>query len=187
MIVTMNQHLHLTTWVPRDVKHRFAVLAEAQGLSTSALLKRIVEGAVPLTSDAIERASEPVTPLPAGGRLSIRLRNDDLLLVRERAKARGLPASTYISLLTRSHLRSLPPIPTQELSALKRAVAELGAVGRLLNQIAKALNQGDQTAGVTKADLQAILRACTGLRDHMKDLINANLKSWAVRYEKADR
>jgi len=73
------------------------------------------------------------------------------------------------------------------LSALKRAVAELGAVGRLLNQIAKALNQGDQTAGVTKADLQAILRACTGLRDHMKDLINANLKSWAVRYEKADR
>src|SRR5262249_8904595 len=140
MIVTMNQHVHLTTWVPREVKLRFTALAEAQGLSPSAVLKRMVERVVHVPQDAVERAPEPVEALPESGRLSIRLRNDDLLLLRERARARSLPASTYISLLTRSHLRSLAPLPSEELAALKRAVAELGALGRLLNQIARAMN-----------------------------------------------
>jgi hypothetical protein len=65
----------------------------------------------------------------ATGRLSIRLRSDDLMLLRERAKAREMPTSTYVSLLLRSHLRALVPLPTPELLALKRSVAEIGAIG----------------------------------------------------------
>jgi hypothetical protein len=43
----------------------------------------------------------------------------------ERAAARGIPAATYVSVLTRALLRSLSPLPKQELLALRRTVAEL--------------------------------------------------------------
>ncbi len=85
---------------------------------------------------------EAVEPVAASGRISVRLLPDDLLWVRERAVSRSLPTSTYISLLVRAHLRSLAPLPNEELAALKRSVAELGAIGRNLNQIARHLNQG---------------------------------------------
>jgi hypothetical protein len=34
---------HLTTWVTRETKDRFAAVAGHQGLSDSALLKRLIE------------------------------------------------------------------------------------------------------------------------------------------------
>ena len=39
-------------------------------------------------------------------------------------------AATYASMLLRTHLRSLAPIPNRELDELKRSVAALGAIGR---------------------------------------------------------
>ena len=43
--------------------------------------------------------------------------------------------STYVSVLVRAHLRSVTPLPREELLALKRAIAELGAFGRFLSKI----------------------------------------------------
>jgi hypothetical protein len=74
---------------------------------------------------------------PRTGRLMIRLRADDQILLRERAVARAMAPATYVSVLTRAHLRSLAPLPKEELLALKRTVAELGTIGRNLNQIAR--------------------------------------------------
>ena len=98
--------------------------------------------------------TEAVEPVPIDGKISVRLRTDDLLLLRERAKARAMPTSTYVSLLIRSHLRALTPLPTAELDALKRSVAEISAIGRNLNQIARAVNQGERPSGASKADLR---------------------------------
>ena len=52
----------------------------------------------------------------------IRLRPDDQILLRDRAAARGMPPATYVSVLTRAHLRSLAPLPKEELLALKRTL-----------------------------------------------------------------
>ena len=92
----------------------------------------------------------------------------------ERATARGMPSATYVSVLVRSHLRNLAPLPKEELLALKRSVAELGAIGRNLNQIARAANQGGKPAGPGREDLKAMLRVAEGLRDHVKALLRAN-------------
>jgi hypothetical protein len=115
-------------------------------------------------------------------RLSIRLRPDDQILLRERAAARGMPAATYVSVLTRAHLRALAPLPKQELLALRRTVSELGSIGRNLNQITRSANQGERTSGPGREDLRAILRVCEGLRDHVKDLLSANIKAWERGY-----
>jgi hypothetical protein len=119
-------------------------------------------------------------------RLSIRLRPDDQILLRERAEARQMPAATYISVLTRAHLRSLSPLPKEELLALKRTVSELGSIGRNLNQIARATNQGEHVTGPVRDEVRAMLRVCEGLRDHVKGLIRANLNSWEQGHVERD-
>ena len=182
----MSDSTHLMTWVTRDTKARFTALARDQGITTSALLKRLVDAALMQTSVAKHQSPGSVEPIVTGGRLSIRLLSDDLLLLRERAKARAMPTSTYVSLLVRSHLRLLTPLPTAELVVLKRSVAEVSAIGRNINQIARVFNQGERASGPSTADLQALLRALNGLRIHIKGLINANLTSWRTGYEKAN-
>ena len=119
-------------------------------------------------------------------RLTVRLRPDDQVLLRERAAARGLPAATYVSVLTRAHLRALTPLPKEELLALKRCVSELSAIGRNLNQIALAANQGQRVAGPGANDLRAILKVCEALRDYVKALLVANIESWRQGYARTD-
>ena len=117
------------------------------------------------------------TRMPGSG-LYVRLRPEDRLLLHERAAARGMASATYVSVLVRSHLRSLAPLPKDELVALKRTVSELGAVGRNLNQIARAANQGARVGAVSHDEFRAILKICGALRDHTKELIKANSLSW---------
>ena len=82
-------------------------------------------------------------------------------------------------MLVRAHLRGLSPLPKDELMALRRSVAELGALGRNLNQIACAVNQGERAALPGPGDVVAMLRIAEGLRDHFKGLLKANERSWA--------
>jgi Bacterial mobilisation protein (MobC) len=171
------------TWVSEDTKARFAAIARHQGLSDSAMLKRLVDlmlrSTDPASYDVSNTADSEVT---RSTRLTVRLRPDDETLLRARAAARGMAPATYLSVLTRAHLRSLAPLPKEELLALKRSVSELGSVGRNLNQIARAANQGDRVAGPGREELRAMLRICEALRDHVKGLIAANLKSWEHGY-----
>jgi hypothetical protein len=100
------------------------------------------------------------------------------LLLRERAAARGMAAATYASVVLRAHLRNLVPLPRDELAALKRSVAELSAIGRNLNQIARAVNQGEKALGPGRGDLALMLKVAGGVRDHVKALISANEATW---------
>jgi hypothetical protein len=110
--------------------------------------------------------------------LYVRLQPDDRLLLRERAIARGMPTATYASVLLRAHLRDLAPIPKEELLALKRTIAQLGAMGRNLNQIARAANQRGRVVGPSVEDLRMMLKVCEALRDHVRDVLKANVESW---------
>jgi Bacterial mobilisation protein (MobC) len=167
------------------MKQGFAAIAHRQGMSTSTLLKRLIQASLVSAGAIPTKVPEPVEPVINGGRVSVRLRPDDLLLLRERARAREVPTSTYVSLLIRAHLHNLTPLPTEELTALKGSVAELGAIGRNLNQIARSWNQGDAHVSPSLADLRAVLKALWGLRNHTKALIATNLDSWKIGYEKA--
>jgi hypothetical protein len=181
--LVMKSRVHLSTWISLESREGFARVARAQGLSESALLRRMVEASLLLAGDGGANPVTPIEPVAATGRISVRLRDDDLLLLRERATTRHLPTSTYVSYLVRAHLRAQTPLPIAELAALKRAVAEVGALGRNINQIAHAVNQQQWPGGPNKSDLLAILRALSGLRDHTKALIKANLVSWEAGYD----
>lgn len=175
----MGDGTHLATWVSKETKARFAAVARYQGLSDSALLKRMIDLALQ-SADAVSVAKAVATGevAPRASRLTVRLWADDELLLRERAGARGMAPATYVSVLVRSHLRALAPLPKEELLAVKRAVSELGGIGRNLNQIARAANQGERMGGPGRDEVRAMLRVCEALRDHVKGLLAANLRAW---------
>jgi mobilization protein NikA len=174
----MNADEFIVARVSSETKARFRALAERQLLSESAFLRRLVELVLLKTglSPIITETPIGVGPLKRA-RLMIRLRPDDQTLLRDRAAARGMPPATYVSLLTRAHLRFLAPLPAEELLALKRTIGELGSIGRNLNQIARAANQGQLVTSPGRNDLEAMLRVCRALRDNLKRSGRSSQKS----------
>jgi hypothetical protein len=172
----MGTSAHLCTWITTEAKQRFSTAASQLGISESALLRRLV-------LQLLATATEAPAPLSAHdrareARITVRLVADDNALLRERAAARAMPASTYVSVLVRAHLRRLAPLPDRELAALKATTAELAALGRNLNATAGLVRAPGQGPGPTREELFAIVRACEALRDHTRGLMKANLVSW---------
>jgi predicted DNA-binding protein len=168
--------------VTPEMKTLLRVLAEREQITESALVRQLLE--VMLRRSAAEGFPrlEALQKVSRDARLSVRLAPEDRILLSGRATARGMPSATYVSVLVRSHLRNLTPLPKEELSALKRSVAELGAIGRNLNQIARAANQGAKPSGPGRGDLRSMLKVAEALRDHVKALLRANQKSWVQGY-----
>ncbi len=162
--------------VSGETKTLLRTVAAQKGLPESVVLRQVIEAVLAVASPA------PVVTAAykesRATRLYVRLRSDDRILLADRAGRRGLPSATYVSVLVRSHLRQLSPLPKDELAALKRSVAELGSIGRTLNQIARAATQGGKVAGPGRDDLRGMLKVAEGLRDHVKGLIRANQISW---------
>lgn len=182
--------------LPSELKQRVQALAERHLLSESAWLKRLIvrelngsEGSVlevRKASDLATRTSRRARPTGGAGRCSVRvyvrLRQNDWQILEARAEARGMRAATYVSALTRSHLRRVVPLPKDELMVLRRSVTELSAIGRNLNQLARAANEGGRPTGVVREELRAMLKVSHALHDQTKTLLKANLTSWESGY-----
>ena len=187
----------LRTRITPETKARVAAVTRARLMTESIWLRQLILRELQaIDSDPPpEHRDAPVAAVrgrcskrrtPRSG-LYVRLSPEDRLLLHERAAARGMASATYVSVLVRSHLRSLAPLPKEELITLKRAVSELGAIGRNLNQIARAANQDARVGGVGRDEFRAILKICEALRDHTKNLIKGNAASWVCGHaESAD-
>jgi Bacterial mobilisation protein (MobC) len=183
--------------VSPDIKVRVRAIAERDLVTEAAWLKRLVIREI----RAFEAANNGPGELPQerdihhprGTRASkgdskpvfVRFRDEDRLLLDARAAARGMRSATYVSVLTRAHLRSLAPLPKEEYLALKRSIAVLESIGRNINQIAKAANQGGRIPDSTGAEFRAMLKICVALRDNTKALLKANETSWETGHAQA--
>lgn len=97
-----------------------------------------------------------------------------------------MAAATCVSVLVRAHLLHLTPLPKNELVAFRRSIAELGAVGRNLNQIAHAVQRGGSASGPRREIVMAMLSVCTGLRAHFTATLPANLRSLQAGHDSPD-
>jgi hypothetical protein len=168
--------------VTSETKSLVRALAKREGITESSLVKQLLEGVL--------RTAAVAEPAPAGpeklnrdSRLYVRLAAEDRRLLKERSSARGLPSATYVSLLVRSQLLAAVPLPKAEYLALKQSVLELTAMGRNLNQIARAMNQGGRPGAPGRAEVATMLKLAEALRDHFKGLLKANELSWRSRAE----
>lgn len=174
--------------VSPEIKLRTKAVADLEFLSEAAWLKRLVLREIRACDVACDSESPRAAGIRSAGNASrpasdgkpmlVRLRNEDRLLLDARAEARGMRPATYASVLLRSHMRQLTPLPKEELLALKRSIALLASIGRNINQIAKAANQGGRIADSAGAEFRAMLKICVALRDNTKTLLKANETSW---------
>ena len=189
----------LKAHVSPEIKLRARAVAEREFLSEAAWLKRLVLREI-RACDAARVSGGESSPAKGnrhqgreargpngGGRpMLVRLRTEDRLLLDARAEARGMRPATYASVLLRSHLRKLTPLPKDEYLALKHSIAMLASIGRNINQIAKAANQGGRIADSAGAEFRAMLKICVALRDNTKALLRANETSWETGHAEAD-
>jgi hypothetical protein len=181
----------LKAHVSPEIKLQVKAAADREFLSEAAWLKRLVLREIRACGAA--RGSEGESSRAEGIRrpggearessgcskpMLVRLRNEDKLLLDARAEARGMRPATYASVILRSHLRKLTPLPKDELLALKRSIAVLASIGRNINQIAEAANQGGRMPDSVGAEFRAMLKICVALRDNTKGLLKANEISW---------
>jgi hypothetical protein len=184
--------------VAPEIKLHVKAVADRELLSEATWLKRLVLREIRACdaaqggelessrSEGIRPSREVRGSKGASKPTLVRLRNEDKLLLDARAEARGMRPATYASVLLRSHLRELTPLPKEELLALKRSIALLASIGRNINQIAKAANQGGRIADSTGAEFRAMLKICVALRDNTKALLKANEASWVTGNAKTD-
>ena len=173
--------------VSPEIKLQAKAHAERALLTEAAWLKRLIIRELRAASEA--GSADSVDPIRSPGeadrglcdgvkRVYVRLCPEDWFLLEARAAARGLRPATYVAVLTRSHLRSLAPLPEKEYLALRSSVAELAAIGRNINQIAHAANSGRPLPDSVEAEFRAMLRISEALRDNTRKLLKANLVSW---------
>jgi hypothetical protein len=169
--------------VSQVTKTALRTAARRQQLTESALVKRMLDLVLQAAGPAIVAAPTVAAydRLARQARLYVRLTRGDRQLLEARSAARCLAPATYASVLLRSHLRALTPLPDSELRAIRQSTRELAAIGRNLNQIARAAHRGDAGAGVSQGNLLSLLKACEALRDHIRAYVSTNLVSWGVR------
>jgi hypothetical protein len=183
----------LKSRVSPELKRQAKEIANKELLSEAAWLKLIVmreiraadgggsESRAPGRADKEHQRTRFVRGSNGCGKpVYVRLRDEDRLLLEARAAARGMRAATYLAVLTRAHLRALTPLPKAELLTLKRTIGELGTIGRNINQIAKAANEGGRLPGSVREEFRAMFRICEALRDNTKALLKANETSWST-------
>jgi predicted DNA binding CopG/RHH family protein len=183
----MSQFALIACRVTLETKARVRQLAEREGITESTLLRQLLEVMLRTAGLGEPPSIASLGKVHRDARLNVRLAPEDLRLLKDRAKARGLASATYLSYLTRSHLRGAAPLPNAEYTLLKQSVEQLGAVGRNLNQIARAMNQGDRSAGPGQAEVDAILKTTEGLRQHFRALLVANSRSWRGEHAATSR
>jgi len=170
----MNCTETLKARVSAEIKLQVKAVADRDLLTEAAWLKRLIIRELQAADVAGVFVGEPGvggSRRPGGAvrgangcvkRVYVRLR----LLLEARAAARGMRPATYLSVLTRAHLRELIPLPKEELLALKRSIGELGSIGR--NKIAKAANEGGRLPSSVREEFRAMLKVCEALRDNTR-------------------
>jgi Bacterial mobilisation protein (MobC) len=174
----MTDHALIACRVNLETKVRVRRLADRQGITESALVKRLLDVVLQTSGLDEEPAVGPADKVNRQGRLYVRMEPQDLRLLKERSKARGMASATYASLLLRSHLRGAAPLPKAEYLALMQSIEGLAAMGRNLNQIARALNRGGRAEPPGRQEVAAMLKIAEALRDHIRALLEANTRSW---------
>jgi hypothetical protein len=175
-----SQFPSVTARPTRNEKEKFAAFAASRGISESKLALIAIRALLDSNSPSPPGMPPPIEE-PATDRITIRLRPGDRHVVAARAGQRGMKSSAYIAALVRSHVGENPPLSATELIALKRSVATLAGLGRLLVQISRTPASAGETAAELRQEVSSLHGAVATLERNAHDFIRAALISWESR------
>jgi hypothetical protein len=165
----------LTLRVSDELALQFAALAATEG-GKSALIRRLLESAV----GAPESKRAPVA-VGAPQKVTVRFRESELRQLGEMAAARGMTRTQWITSLVRSRLGAPAQQSDGEREALRSIARELNRIGGNINQIARAANSGDGTAGGSRSGLDDARGALEALQGELKEVLDRTSTYWEGR------
>ena len=169
----------LKTTVPDETKDAFNALAERYGLSESEFLRTIVisvmrDAKTPETE--IRKVAEKDTEQ---ARITVRFPVFLLDELKRRSAYRGMAVSRFISAMVQSQIRRVPVMTVPEIRVLNKAIYELSAIGRNLNQIARALNADlRETDRLKLSHLTALSILLEDIKTGMRQLVRESSNAW---------
>lgn len=170
----------LITRIEPATKARFRGMAQARGLTESELLRAVVLAVT--GEDQTPKPSAPTNPAPdEPSRMTMRLPRRLLEATKARAKSQGMAPSRWVVALVQSNLNRLPVMTEEQVLDLRASNRELAALGRNLNQIAKALNESFHQSDRVKLDqLAELAAAIEQQKQTIRALVRASQQSWGA-------
>jgi hypothetical protein len=168
----------LKTLVETETKTRFRNLAKTRGLSESELLRSVILVVTGQETDA----DQPIKPEAENReleRMTVRLPGFLMDAAKQRGKSKGMAASRWVAALVQANLTGKPVMTDKELAVLQASNRELAAIGRNINQIAKALNEAfHETERVRLDTLAALSQSISENRAAIHSLVRASQQAW---------
>jgi hypothetical protein len=167
----------LKTLVETETKTRFRNLAKTRGLSESELLRSVV--LVVTGQDTDDQLIKPEAENNELERMTVRLPGFLMDAAKQRGKSKGMAASRWVAALVQANLTGKPVMADKELAILQASNRELAAIGRNINQIAKALNEAfHETERVRLDTLAALSQSISENRAAIRSLVRASQQAW---------
>ena len=172
--------------VDEDLKSLFLQKAEERNLSESELLRKVVLDffAQEKNKDDVEdvlKVVEPDAENAENEKMTIRLPRFLVDAAKERAKAKGIATSRWIAALVQSSLMQKPVMVDQALNELRANIRELNAIGRNINQMARALNESKSNTDKVKLDNLDLLRNYLDRNiASVRGLVRASQQAWGL-------
>ncbi len=178
--------------VDEELKSLFLHKAEALNLSESELLRKVVLEffAQEKNSDTLAdvlTAVEPEAENAVNEKMTIRLPRFLVDAAKEKAKAKGMATSRWIAALVQSSLMQKPVMVDQALNELRANIRELNAIGRNINQMARALNESKNNTDKVKLDNLDLLRNYLDRNiAFVRGLVRASQQAWGLESNVTD-
>ena len=168
-----------------SLKDSWLAWCKAQGTSSSDAMREVVRRLT--TGEVAQPGMAPVARALRGERDSKRVRREIALtgsedaLARSVAEGMGFSVPKWLIACVRAQLTGQPQFGHQELNALTESNYQLLAIGRNLNQIARAINRNPDVATPLQAEAIEELRAVI---DHhvgqVARVVEANTERWRL-------
>lgn len=158
------------------------MLASKRTQSDAELLRQLILDALGESGEQREPELTPIGVSPKQSeleRITVRLPRFLMEEVKDRAKMKGMASSRWISSLVQSNLMRQPVLVEEQVLMLEASNRELAALGRNLNQIAKALNVAFHETDKLKLEhLSSLKEAINTNRETIKELVRASRGVW---------
>ncbi|EJE4183758.1 plasmid mobilization relaxosome protein MobC [Vibrio parahaemolyticus] len=161
-----------------EEKAAWKKFCESNGTTESEMIRMMISR---VSDGIIQEDAQNSKSEPKSGKITIRLSASNQNKLTKRARLEGYPNRTkWTTAMVLAALHREPVLSEDEIATLRESNRELAAIGRNLNQIARALNiefrKGDQ---VKMEAVEALADRIAQHKDSVAMLINRNMKRWS--------
>jgi hypothetical protein len=173
----------IKTSVSKEISDEFSKLAKSHGLSNASFLRVLIDERLKEVVLDSEESKTEIIELSEIERKKVSVILPLFVYKRAmiRGRAKGMKISRWITSIVQSNLTNEPVMTHNEIIHLNASIRELAAIGRNLNQIAKALNENfHETDRLKLSELNALKNVVDHHKEKIRSLVKSSTQSWEI-------